>query len=151
MFVSKMIQITLGTRCEAIWVSEEKKKTHLHVYGCLYFFMHQRRETSMWVNLCAVSQKGKAEQNIIRVRNRERNKEKVSKGVHEHTHTPSPPTGFLPGVFVNHPFRSVSLWVGPLPFNAGTFVARDSAAIQILCRHLTPQYISHKPHLTEEH
>lgn len=105
-------------------------------------------ETSKQVNLCTVSQRLKAEKKYIMQSEIEnRNKEKVSKGIHEHTHTPSPPVAFLPRVFVNHPFRSVSLWVGPLPFNASTFVARDSAAIQILCRRLTPQCVSHKPHL----
>lgn len=82
-----------------------------------------------------------------KIGNRNRNKEKVSTGIRERTHTPSSPVAFLPGVFVNHPFRSVSLWVGPLPFDAGTFVARDSAAIQIVYRRLAPLCFSHRPHL----
>lgn len=64
-------------------------------------------------------------------------KETKKKKLSTLTHTLLHPVAFLPGVFVNHPFRSVSLWVGPLPFNAATFVARDSAAIQILCRRLS--------------
>lgn len=54
-----------------------------------------------------------------------------------HTHKASPPAASLPGVFVNHPFRSASLWVGPLPFNAGTFGCPRQ------CRHSDPLQTPH--------
>lgn len=63
----------------------------------------------------------------------------VCEGIQGRSHTRGPPVAFLPRVFVNHPLRSACQWVGPLPFNASTFVAQDIAVILIF--HI-PLYLS---------
>ena len=81
---------------------------------CVYFFnshLEQQRAETL-----------EGERQKVRVRQRQKQRTYLE-GIQEQAHAPSPPVAFLPGVFVNHPFRSVSPWVGPLPFNAGTFVA----------------------------
>ncbi len=139
MFAGKMIQITLGTRCEARAAKPICSSSLVYVFPYAHLVKKQAREYVCGKFLRGEKQ-SETETDTVR--------KNLKASTNAHIHHPSPtPIAFLPGVFVNHPFRSVSLWVGPLPFNAGTFVARDSATIQLLCTHLTPQCVSHRRHL----
>lgn len=142
MLVSKVIQITSGKPGAKQYERGKGERDPTACAVCLC----TSDETNMRGSARFPQKVKKAEKDLIK-----RNKESVSRLPQTHTFTPAPPLPFSQGCSLITPLESVSLWVGPLPFNANTFVALDSAAIHIFCRRFTPHVSRTITTLLEQH